>query len=154
MNYKLFAPKQFWETDWEKYIVQCNGCGDDSVKEYSKTLGINMDCILCVNVRPACAIHDWQYSSPKTLGIKPSNEHRLECDRIFYDNLILIVDAEGIRLNSWKITTWARRRICSTYYFIVKKFGGKAYWDSNKTNDTNLELLASITPLEERLWIS
>ena len=155
VNYKLFAPNQFWETDWKHYIVQCNGCGDDDTVKFSKCLGLSMDYILCVNVRPACAIHDWQYTSPKKLGIKPSEEHRLQCDEILYTNLIRIVKAEGEHLKSWKITNWARLKICGTYYFLVRKCGSKAYWEANKTEGpllTNLE--ESFSSIEEKQWFS
>jgi hypothetical protein len=141
VSYRLFAPSQFWELDLKTYILKCNGCGDNETKEVSKSLGISLDHILSVNVKPACVIHDWQYSSPTVLGIPPSEAHRMQCDRIFYENLLRIVDTEGVRLNSWEITKQARRFLCKTYYFLVRNFGGKAYWETNTTHS-----------LEEKLW--
>ncbi len=143
MSYKLYAPKEFWTLDWKYYIKkQCNGCGNDSTRSVTKKIGFNMDRIIFVNVRPACGIHDWQYSSPRILGIEPSHEHRMSCDRIFFNNLIRIVDAEGVRLKSWAITKWLRRRICNAYYIAVKNFGGNSYWEANNSRDEYREVCA------------
>ena len=140
MSYKLFAPKEFWMMDWKRYIERCNGCGDDSTKSVTKTIGFNMDFILGIKVRPACGIHDWQYASPKVIGIEASHDHRMQCDRAFFNNLIRIVEFEGERKNSWRITRWMRRRMCSAYYLAVKHFGGTAYWESNNSSDEYREV--------------
>ena len=118
---KLYAPESYWTATPEQRKTICNGCGVAGWKGK-----LVPDTMWGLNISKACDIHDWMYHFGKT------EEDRCEADRVFLNNLIRIINAEG----GW--LAFLRRYRATTYYNAVHSFGGPAFWD-NKNADSSMQ---------------
>jgi hypothetical protein len=117
---KLYAPEQFGNQPCcyhDAPLVLRNavagGCGPGGLGDY-----IVPDTLYGLSVKPACAIHDWQYHYGVTLADKD------DADNNFRDNMVRLIKAQG----SWGIIENLRLRRARTYYEMVSHFGGPAFW--------------------------
>ena len=108
---KLYKPKDYDITPKEQLEKICNGCGPAGWKA-------KFNSILGCNVSECCQIHDFQYEFGESL------EDKRSADRVFLNNLLRVINSK----DSWKITTYFRRKIAYGYYKAVDRYGGPAYW--------------------------
>jgi hypothetical protein len=120
MNYKLYAPKEYWDASDEEREANCNGCGSEL--DLSGTLVPNT--MYGLNVIQACCIHDWMYAKGQTLADK------LFADCMFLFNLVIII------LNSSGLLLKIPRLLRATKYFIaVVRYGETSFFDNKEKNE-------------------
>jgi len=106
----LIAPSYFWSMDEATLALLTGGCGPGGVGDWFVP-----DTVYGLCVTAACIVHDFQYAVGTTAWEKN------EADEVFLDNLRWIVDQEGGFLRR------LRRARIYVYYFMVSKFGKKAF---------------------------
>ena len=116
---QLFAPESYWNATPTERSAVCNGCGTAGWKGK-----LVPDSMWGLNITKVCNIHDWMYHYGKT------ETERCEADRVFLNNLIRIINAEGGWLAS------LRRYRATTYYNSVHNYGGPAFWDNKNPDGT------------------
>ncbi|MCP4022891.1 MAG: hypothetical protein GY729_13705 [Desulfobacteraceae bacterium] len=135
----LFAPKNYgkqpcsyFEADEELIALHTNGCGGSGRNEKMVP-----DKFIGVSVKPACLIHDWQYSFGLTI------EDKKTADRIFLNNMVRIIKSK----NSFWLLERLRLRFAKTYYNVVKYFGGPYFWAGKKNS---VDEFQAVPIVEER----
>ncbi len=108
----LDADKSYGEASQGEIDLICNGCGSAQAK-----FDFIPDTVYGLSVKPACYIHDWDYSIGETIKYKKM------ADRRFRNNMLRLIDSGSCRL-----LKGLRRRRALKYYYAVKAFGGPAYW--------------------------
>lgn len=93
-----------------------NGCGDGWRAK------IIPNTMYCLNIEPACIIHDWDYHHGLT------NEDKEKADRRFLNNMLRII--EGHSANHMIRALRSRRAL--KYYEAVHMFGGPAFWQGKE----------------------
>jgi len=111
---KLFFSKKYLGLSEKEKERICNGCGASGWKGF-----LVPDTVWFLNISEACNIHDFDYEVAK-----PANFAKEQVDRIFFNNMIRIIDA-GTKWNWLKKLRYLRAR---KYYLGVKYFGGPAFW--------------------------
>ena len=111
---KLYAPEQFWLLTDEAREEISNGCGPKSYMGW-----IVPDTVWGLSVSPCCDIHDYMYH------IGENEDDRNVADRVFLNNMIRIVTHHTTN----KVLLKLRLRRVRTYYYMVSKFGGPAFWN-------------------------
>ncbi len=109
----LYAPQSYLDATQQERDVICNGCGAADAK-----FDFVPDTIWGLNISEACNIHDWMY-----YHAAETDEAKQECDRVFLNNLIRLIDERGGWLKIF------RRRRALKYYKAVKYFGASAFWN-------------------------
>ena len=107
---ELYAPLAFHDMTDDERSTCCNGCGAAG-KGY-----LVPDSMYGLSVTEPCNIHDWQYAHGSTIADKE------EADRVFLNNCLRLIN------DSSKWLRWLRRRRALKYYWVVKNFGGSAFW--------------------------
>ena len=123
MKAQLFAPKEFgnqpcwfWDAPEEERNGGCGpgqGFGDRLVP----------DSLLGLSIKPACAIHDYQYRYGVT------REDKAFADRVFRQNMNRIIHAAGGLLKH------VRYCMATAYYLVVKYGGETSYWSHKHESD-------------------
>lgn len=121
---KLFAPAEYWKlTEEERANFRC-GPGRGILER------IVPETVYGLCITPACAIHDFMYK----VG-PPTGEGKQEADTVFLNNMVRIVEANTTKLPLLYLRLWRVR----TYYIMVSRFGGVAYWhDKNHPSEMGL----------------
>jgi len=109
---KLDADAHFLETDFAELLEICNACGAQGSRLPVPQTAWRM------NIKPMCHIHDTDYHFYTTIKGKKRADRRMRNN--------------GHRLvRMW--SSWILRRVrqlrIQTYYVMVKRFGGEAFWD-------------------------
>ena len=92
----------------------CNGCG-------SKGFGgwLVPDTLWGLSMTEVCNIHDYMYSTGKTIQAKE------KADRSMLNNMIRVIEQDGSQF--WPLVKLRKARAYN-YYLAVKNFGGSAFW--------------------------
>ena len=133
--------EKFFPDDYKSF-----GCGPGGIGDWFVP-----DTMSGLSVRAACRQHDHDYR----FGNGSSEIHRLQCDQRMQDNMLMIVNekskkyeqawssrihlapgivwiAEVLFVSASKILKALRHVRVNTYYRMVRRFGGKAYWEERK----------------------
>jgi hypothetical protein len=122
---KLFADEDYWSVS-EK--IRANwGCGPGGIGDV-----LVPDTVWGLNIKPACQIHDWYYRH----WPEDTEEARLRADRIFFNNMLRIVNAKTKN----RLLLALRRLRCKTYYKMVRSFGATAYFMDRNLENTYQEV--------------
>jgi hypothetical protein len=125
MRALLYAPGDYWNTPPEAlaFIIGRGGCGPGWLGDK-----IVPDKLLGLSILEACKIHDWMWAMGTT------DDDRVVADRVFKNNMLRLIDAAAH--DSWKITTYLRRRMALFYYNQVSLYGGYFYWEDKNPDET------------------
>ncbi len=107
---KLFAPIEFWKA---KASRRLGGCGPGSIGDW-----LVPDTVWGLSIRLACLIHDWMYEVGKAIVDKE------RADRVFRNNMVRMINSE----TKYEFLKRLRLRRANTYYKMVDKYGGPAFW--------------------------
>jgi hypothetical protein len=121
---KLYAPPLYWSLSPEGKADICNGCG---AKGFGWTVP---ETIWGLKITEACNIHDFMY----LVGV--DEEDRQEADRVFFNNLIRIIEA---KTKLWPLKMLRHRRALK-YYEAVRCFGGPAFWAGKNEPETERDV--------------
>ena len=112
---KLYAPIRYWQMSEEEKSAVCNGMGskDSLLSPFIPNTFLGLDMTEAGN------IHDYMY----LVGITYKDKE--EADRVFLNNMLRIIQAEK---DSYRLTTYLRRRVAWAYYTAVVELGSTAYW--------------------------
>ena len=113
---KLDAPSSFWITDEPTLAMITGGCGPGAIGNFGW-----FDIIWGLNVKPACAIHDFEYGIGTTLRQKQTADSRM------LNNMLLIINNQS----QSRILRCLRRYRATSYYNVVSEGGWVAF--SNAT---------------------
>lgn len=124
---KLYAPVGYWEMSEEEKSVVCNGMGakDSLLSPFIPNTFLGLD------MSEAGNIHDYMY----LVGVTYKDKE--EADRVFLNNMLRIIQAEK---DSYRLTTYVRRRIAWSYYTAVVELGSTAYWEGKNGEDEEKEI--------------
>lgn len=95
----------------DRFVI-CNGCGSANAK-----FDFVPDTIWGLSIRDACYVHDYDYYSGKTESDKKKADLR------FLLNMLTIIAQQS---TTYMVIPRAYRAI--TYYFMVRRLGGPAFW--------------------------
>ena len=111
IKYNLKAPKEYWEIDISglQNIIGKGGCGPGKLGDK-----LIPDTVWFLSIKPACAIHDFEYS------IMIDEQDRERADHNFLFNMLRLVE----RQTKFIILRMLRRRRALKYYEVVR-IGGK-----------------------------
>ena len=111
-RYKLKAPNEYWEIDLVGLanIIGKGGCGPGTTGDK-----VVPDTVWFLNIRPACAIHDFEYS------IMMNEKDRVTADGNFLLNMMRLIE----RQTKFFLLRMFRRRRALKYYEAVRAFGGE-----------------------------
>jgi hypothetical protein len=114
---ELFADAACWEFkgDFPEEFASY-GCGPGGLGDF-----LVPDTVWGLSITDACRIHDWGYRH----GEDASEDDKARHDRILRNNSQRIVDAN----TKWGWLKRLRYIRINTYYVMVCKFGGPAYWE-------------------------
>lgn len=110
----MLAPESYWKLSHDKKYEITNGCGP------ARTGDLVPSSILGVDLKLACAIHDYTYAKPCTMR-----------DRKAADDLLFL---NMHNLTTQKLKSVPMRFIgtigVGLYYLAVRAFGGRYYLES------------------------
>ena len=109
---KLDADERFIETDFAELLEICNACGAKNSRLPVPQTAYGM------SLKPMCHVHDFDYHAGKTIGNKDMADRRMK------NNGQRLIEMRS----SWVLSTLRRARVYS-YYLMVHRFGGPAFWD-------------------------
>ena len=106
----LKAPESFWNTDEETLAMEIGGCGPGKFGDR-----IVPDTVYGLSIKPACAIHDWEYSRGLTF------KDKCDADENFLVNMFRLI----CRGSKWLLVVrgWRIMSYCLGVYIG----GGKSY---------------------------
>ena len=127
MNNEMYQPDSYKEASNEKKKKICNGCGPGGWK-----FDLVPDTMYGLSITEACNVHDWMYYEGDT------TDDKKRADRILLENILLLIDNNYSKSNSWwkGLIRWLRRRRAYKYYEAVADFGGSSYESGEKDNGT------------------
>lgn len=104
---KLVAPSEFWKmtNDDRKEIV--NGCGIGGV-----TRNLIPDHLMGVDIREACAIHDYEYHFAK------NDEDYSKADKAFHGNMLHLISQAGLG----GLRKWLAQSTAYLYFAVVRGY--------------------------------
>jgi hypothetical protein len=115
MKVTLYAPPSYWALTEKqlKELIGTGGCGPGKFGDY-----LVPDTWWGLNIKMVCTIHDYMYKIGETV------EDKAEADRVFLNNMLRLIDAQG--------SMWLIRRLRTSramkYYNAVRDFGGPSFW--------------------------
>lgn len=111
-RYKLNAPEEYWMINIEGLanIIGKGGCGPGKTGDK-----VVPDTVWFLSIRPACAIHDFEYS------IMMNEKDREKADGNFLLNMMKLINKQ----TKFFLLRMLRRRRALKYYEAVRAFGGK-----------------------------
>lgn len=109
---KLDAPVSFWLTDEATLEMITGGCGPGRFGDHGW-----FDKIYLLSIKLACRIHDFEYSTGKTL------EEKLIADNRFLRNMFKIINTQS----KFEFIKILRRYRALSYYNMVSEFGEDAF---------------------------
>lgn len=109
----LIAPESYWNLNEDEKYEITNGCGPANATD------IIPSRICCVNLRPACDIHDYTYAKPESMN------DRLDADDLFWVNMHHLI----LRLK-FPPTRFLATIGIGFYYLAVRLFG-RSYFAGN-----------------------
>ena len=113
---QYYASPEVWK-NIEGNKVKANGCGA------GWSAWIIPDKWFGLDFTMACHIHDAYYDIGKT------NEDKVIADRIFYNNMLRVVESRP------KCLQFIGKRLALRYYQAVKEFGAVAFWSGKNNPD-------------------
>jgi len=116
----LDAPSSFWITDEPTLAMITGGCGPGALGNFGW-----FDAIWGLNVRPACAIHDFEYGIGTTLLQKNIADLRM------FNNMMLIINNQS----QSRILRCLRRYRATSYYNAVSEGGLEAFSEATIMED-------------------
>jgi hypothetical protein len=123
---KLYSPPSYKRLTPEARAEIINGCGAANAR-----FDFIPDKIYGLDISEACNIHDYMYHIAE-----PTNEAKIEADRIFLNNLLRIIEFYTTSSMLKKL----RRSRAKKYYKAVKAYGGPAFWDDKNDENDGSEL--------------
>ena len=111
----LNAPSSFWITDEPTLAMITGGCGPGAIGNFGW-----FDAIWGLNVRHACAIHDFEYGIGTALWQKDAADTRM------FNNMMLIINSQS----QSRVLRCLRRYRATSYYNAVSEGGTKAFLEA------------------------
>lgn len=95
------------------------GCGTERSKAVP-------DTVYGLSIKPACCIHDYDYSVGKT------DQDKIDADYRFLRNMLAIINNAPGTINA--LLRMPRRRRALKYYEAVNRFGHGPFWSGKERN--------------------
>lgn len=108
----LHAPLSFFETEELTLNLMIGGCGPGKIGD-----ALVPDTIYGLNITPACAIHDYEYSTGKSTLEKQKADFRFLC------NILIIINKKS----KFGLVRWVRRYRAMSYYSAVADGGNQHF---------------------------